>query len=74
MQYNINKWFGNPIFITKLDDYKTINKEIKDLINKEIKPTNSQFAKLRTLDQTLLYKKLRIIFILMKSLKNYLKK
>jgi uncharacterized protein (TIGR02466 family) len=45
MQYDINKWFGNPIFITKLDDYETINKEIKDLINRDIKPTNSQFAK-----------------------------
>ena len=45
MQYDINKWFGNPIFITKLDNYETLNKEIKDLINQDIQPTNSQFAK-----------------------------
>ena len=40
MQYDINKWFGNPIFITKLDDYETINKEIKELINQEVKFEN----------------------------------
>jgi uncharacterized protein (TIGR02466 family) len=45
MQYEIKKWFGNPIFITKLDNHQTINKDIKLLINKEVKPTNSQFAK-----------------------------
>lgn len=45
MKYEINKWFGNPIFITKIDDYESINKDIKELVNKDIKPTNSQFAK-----------------------------
>jgi uncharacterized protein (TIGR02466 family) len=45
MQYEIKKWFGNPIFITKIDNYETINKDIKELINQEVKPTNSQFAK-----------------------------
>jgi len=45
MQYEIKKWFGNPIFITKLDNHQTINKDLKLLINKEVKPTNSQFAK-----------------------------
>ena len=45
MQYEIKKWFGNPIFITKLDNYQTLNKDIKLLINDEVKPTNSQFAK-----------------------------
>ena len=45
MKYEINKWFGNPIFITKLEDYESINKDIKQLINQDIKPTNSQFAK-----------------------------
>ena len=44
MKYEINKWFGHPIFITKLDDHETINNDIKLLINKDIKPTNSQFA------------------------------
>ena len=45
MQYDINKWFGNPIFITKIDKYESINKEIKNLINDDVKPTNSQFSK-----------------------------
>lgn len=45
MQYDINKWFGNPIFITKIEDYESINKEIKNLINDDVKPTNSQFSK-----------------------------
>ena len=45
MQYDINKWFGNPIFITKIEDYESINKEIKNLINDDVKPTNSQFQK-----------------------------
>jgi hypothetical protein len=45
MQYDINKWFGNPIFITKIDEYESINKEIKNLINDNVKPTNSQFSK-----------------------------
>ena len=45
MQYEIKKWFGNPIFITKLDNYQTLNNDIKLLINDEVKPTNSQFAK-----------------------------
>ena len=45
MQYEIKKWFGNPIFITKINNYQSINEDIKSLINEEIKPTNSQFAR-----------------------------
>lgn len=41
----INRWFGRPIFHTKLENYKQLNKEISDLINQEIKPTNSQYAR-----------------------------
>ncbi len=45
MKYEINKWFGSPIFITKLENYEQINKDIIPLISKEVLPTNSQFAK-----------------------------
>jgi len=44
MNWEIKRWFGNSIFITKLNDYEKINKSIISLINKDIKPTNSQFA------------------------------
>ena len=62
MKYEINKWFGNPIFITKIDDYESINKDIKELVNKDIKPTNSQFAKttdIKSKIETLVKKQLK---------------
>lgn len=45
MNWEIKKWFGHAIFITKLDNYKELNRNIKELINKDVKPTNSQFAR-----------------------------
>ena len=45
MKWEIKKWFGRPIFITKLENYQQLNQEISELINKEVKPTNSQFAR-----------------------------
>lgn len=45
MNWEIQKWFGYPIFITKINNHEELNKEIIELINKSIKPTNSQFAR-----------------------------
>jgi len=42
---NISKWFGKPVYITALDNFEEINKEIIPLINKEVTPTNSQYAR-----------------------------
>jgi uncharacterized protein (TIGR02466 family) len=42
---NITKWFGRAIYITALDNYKEINEEIIPLINYEVTPTNSQYAR-----------------------------
>ena len=42
---SLNKWFGYPIYITALQDFKKINKDIVPLINKDITPTNSQWAR-----------------------------
>ena len=42
---NITKWFGRAIYITALDNFEEINKEIIPLINKEITPTNIQYAR-----------------------------
>ena len=28
MQWEVNKWFGNPIFITKLENHEELNKEV----------------------------------------------
>ena len=42
---NISKWFGKPVYITALDNFEEINKEIVPLINKDITPTNSQYAR-----------------------------
>ena len=42
---NITKWFGRAIYITALDNYKEINEEIIPLINSEVTPTNSQYAR-----------------------------
>lgn len=42
---NITKWFGKAIYITALDNYKEINEEIIPLINSEVTPTNSQYAR-----------------------------
>lgn len=44
MQWEVKKWFGNPIFITKLDNYQTINREILRVIYDEVKPSETAFA------------------------------
>lgn len=45
MKWEVNKWFGKPIFITKLDNYEELNKEIIDIIKKDIEPSKSFFAR-----------------------------
>jgi len=42
---NITKWFGYPIYITKLENFENINKEILPIILKDITPTNSQYSR-----------------------------
>jgi hypothetical protein len=41
---NITKWFGYPIYITKLKNFEDINKKILPIILKDITPTNSQYS------------------------------
>ena len=42
---NISKWFGYPIYITKLENFESINKKILPIILKDITPTNSQYSR-----------------------------
>lgn len=42
---NISKWFGSPIYITKLKNFEKINKKILPIILKDITPTNSQYSR-----------------------------
>ncbi len=42
---NISKWFGYPIFITKLENFEEINKKIVPIILRDITPTNSQYSR-----------------------------
>ena len=42
---NISKWFGYPIYITKLENFEKINKKILPIIINNITPTNSQYSK-----------------------------
>jgi hypothetical protein len=42
---NISKWFGYPIYITKLENFEEINKKIVPIITKDITPTNSQYSR-----------------------------
>jgi uncharacterized protein (TIGR02466 family) len=42
---NITKWFGSAIYISALDNFEEINKDIVPLINSEVVPTNSQYAR-----------------------------
>ena len=53
---NISKWFGYPIYITKLENFEDINKKIVPIILKDITPTNL----------------LMIIYTKIKDLKNYI--
>jgi len=41
---NISKWFGYPIYITKLENFEEINKKILPIILRDITPTNSQYS------------------------------
>ena len=41
---NITKWFGYPIYITKLQDYEKINQIILPIILKEITPEDSKYS------------------------------
>ena len=42
---NLSKWFGYPIYISKIKNFEEINKEIVPVIIDNITPTNSQYAK-----------------------------
>jgi len=42
---DISKWFGYPIYITKIKDSEKINKKIIPIIEKNITPTNSQYSR-----------------------------
>ena len=46
---NITKWFGYPIYISKMNDYEKINKEILPILMKGAKKINSKYA--RTTDK-----------------------
>ena len=41
---NITKWFGYPIYITSIKNFKEINKEIVPIISENVTPTNSQYS------------------------------
>lgn len=42
---NITKWFGYPIYITSIKNFKEINKEIIPIIKDNITATNSQYSR-----------------------------
>jgi|TARA_R100000081_G_C4755319_1_gene136745 uncharacterized protein (TIGR02466 family) len=42
---NITKWFGYPIYITSIKNFKEINKDIIPIISKNITATNSQYSR-----------------------------
>tara|TARA_R110002020_G_scaffold131696_3_gene294360 strand:- start:781 stop:1458 length:678 start_codon:yes stop_codon:yes gene_type:complete len=52
MNWEIKKWFGSPIFITRLEDFQSINQNILELIKKDIKPYNTKFARTTDVDLT----------------------
>ena len=41
---NISKWFGYPIYISQIQNYKEINKKIQPIL-KSVTATNSQYAR-----------------------------
>ena len=47
---NITKWFGYPIYVSKINNYEEINKEILPVLIKEATTINSRYA--RTTDKT----------------------
>ena len=44
MQWEIKNWFGSPIFITRLQNFETINQDIKKIIKENVQPSHTQFA------------------------------
>jgi len=42
---NISKWFGHPIYISKIKNFEKLNKKIIPIISKNITPTNSQYSR-----------------------------
>jgi uncharacterized protein (TIGR02466 family) len=42
---NISKWFGYPIYISSIKNFKKINKKIIPIISKNITATNSQYSR-----------------------------
>ena len=45
MEANFTKWFGEPVYISKVNNFEKINKKIVPLIEKYVSPTNSQYAR-----------------------------
>ena len=42
---NISKWFGYPIYISQIQNFEKINKEILPILKKDVTATNSQYAR-----------------------------
>ena len=45
MKVQFNKFFGENVYISYVDDFEKINNKIIPIIEKDITPTNSQFAR-----------------------------
>jgi|21_taG_2_1085346.scaffolds.fasta_scaffold07045_5 uncharacterized protein (TIGR02466 family) len=44
MNYEIRRWFGDSVMIFTIDNYESINKEIKDIIIKDVESSQGMFA------------------------------
>ena len=42
---NLSKWFGYPIYISKIKNYEEINKEILPYLKENVTATNSQYSR-----------------------------
>ena len=42
---NISKWFGYPIYISQIQNFEEINREILPILKKDVTATNSQYAR-----------------------------
>tara|TARA_R100001509_G_scaffold65670_2_gene36368 strand:+ start:1114 stop:1788 length:675 start_codon:yes stop_codon:yes gene_type:complete len=42
---NISKWFGYPVYISRIKNFEKINKKIVPIISKNITATNSQYSR-----------------------------
>ncbi len=45
MKVQFNKFFGDNVYLSKLDNFEKINDKIIPIIEKDITPTNSQYAR-----------------------------